>query len=66
MTPCRLQEPAWLGETTHAFQEVCVSHQLQVTWLLTFGAERGGTPDGVGTRADAGRRLRRPMREMSG
>lgn len=33
---------------------------------LAFETEWGGTADRVGTRADAGRRLRRPRREMSG
>lgn len=43
-----------------------MSHRLQVTGPLTFGAEWGGTPGGMGIGAYAWGRLMRPMSETSG
>lgn len=40
-----------------------MSDWLQVAWLLTFRAEGGGTPSGVGIRACAWRRLIRSISE---
>lgn len=64
VTPCRLQEAAWLGKTTLASQ--AVSDQLQVTWLLTFRPEGGGAPSEMGIRACAWEKLMKGISEPSG
>lgn len=43
-----------------------MSQRLQVTWLLTFEAEWGGTPSGMGTGVCAWGRLIKPISETSG